>query len=180
MAATTQAHVGATAISRGTGSAAAQPAMSSRRRPTRAASTPAARFVKAFANPKATMNESTAALDARPKSSRPMSGSVERSRPTIAPTNALIATSSENCATFSRSPRLDGRAAHATSASGRPARLAATIAACCAGAGGMSCEQRGDERVLGVGVCSARLWRRSKPIVETGFADRPRPQTEPE
>jgi hypothetical protein len=27
---------------------------------------------------------------------------------------------------------------------------------------------------------TARLWRRSKPIVETGFADRPRPQTEPE
>jgi hypothetical protein len=27
---------------------------------------------------------------------------------------------------------------------------------------------------------SAGLWRRSKPIVETGFADSPRPQTEPE
>jgi len=28
--------------------------------------------------------------------------------------------------------------------------------------------------------CSALLWRRSNPIVEAGFADSPRPQTEPE
>jgi hypothetical protein len=27
---------------------------------------------------------------------------------------------------------------------------------------------------------SALLWRRSKPIVDAGLADRPRPQTEPE
>ena len=50
------------------------------------------------------MNDRTAALELRPKSARPISGSVERSSPTIAPTKALTATSSENCARFSRSP----------------------------------------------------------------------------
>src|SRR5512133_891383 len=104
LAATIQPQFGATAISTGTGSATAQPAMSRRRRPARAASAPAARLVSALAIPKATMNDSTAALEASPNSSRPTSGSVERSRPTIAPTNALTATSSENCAAFSRSP----------------------------------------------------------------------------
>ena len=123
LAATIQPQLGATAISSGTGSATAQPAISSRRRPRRWASAPAPRLVNAFARPKATMNDSTAALEPRPKSSRPTSGSVERSRPTIAPTNALIATSSENCAAFSRSPSRTGGAVTATSASGRPAAV---------------------------------------------------------
>src|SRR5215207_1234610 len=104
LAATTQPQCGATAISSGTGSASAQPRMSSRRRPSRWANAPAARLVNAFARPNATMNESTAVLDPSPKSCSPISGRVERSRPTIAPTNALIATSSENCATFWRRP----------------------------------------------------------------------------
>src|SRR5215207_7481452 len=55
------------------------------------------------------MNDSTAALEARSKSAWPISGRVERSSPTIAPTNALSATSSENCARFSRSPSSTGR-----------------------------------------------------------------------
>ena len=105
LAATTHAQLGAVAINSGTGSAIAQPAISNRRRPARCARAPAPRFVNAFAKPKATMNDSTAALDARWKSSRPTSGSVERSSPTMAPTNALTNTSSENCAAFSRSPR---------------------------------------------------------------------------
>src|SRR5215208_4415991 len=104
LAATTQPQFGATAISSGTGSASAQPRMSSRRRPSRSANAPAPRLVNAFARPKATMNDSTAALDPSPKSCSPISGRVERSRPTIAPTKALIATSSENCAKFWRSP----------------------------------------------------------------------------
>src|SRR5215217_596753 len=104
LAATTQPQFGATAISSGTGSASAQPRMSSRRRPSRWANAPAPRLVNAFARPKATMNESSAALDPSPKSCSPISGRVERSRPTIAPTNALIATSSENCARFWRRP----------------------------------------------------------------------------
>src|SRR3954471_244850 len=104
LAATIHAQLGATAINSGTGSASAHPAMSSRRRPSRAAEAPATRFVSALARPNATMKERTAALEATPNSSRPMIGSVERSRPTIAPTKALIATSSENCARFSRNP----------------------------------------------------------------------------
>src|SRR5215208_2199130 len=104
LAATTQPQFGATAISSGTGSASAQPRTSSRRLPARSANAPAPRLVNAFARPNATMNESTAALDPSPKSCSPISGRVERSRPTIAPTKALIATSSENCAKFWRSP----------------------------------------------------------------------------
>src|SRR5215207_3786322 len=50
------------------------------------------------------MNESTATFDERPKSSRPMRASVDRSRPTIAPTNAVMATSNANCEAFSRRP----------------------------------------------------------------------------
>ena len=66
------------------------------------------------------MNDSTAALEVSPKSLWPISGSVERSSPTIAPTNALTATSSENCARFSRSPSSTGRSAHrARRAAGR-------------------------------------------------------------
>src|SRR5688572_3876051 len=188
LAATTQPQFGATAISSGTGSASTQPRMSSRRRPSRWAKAPAPRLVNAFARPNATMNESTAALDPSPKSCSPISGRVERSRPTIAPTNALIATNSENCARFWRRPswtvresledrltglflgllldvdeqrgpddvrgdparddafrkRVHGQAPveddAGTSApldSGRPARLAARISACCGGVGGM-------------------------------------------
>ena len=113
------------------------------------------------------MNDSTAALEARWKSSRPTSGSVERSRPTIAPTKALTATSSENCAAFSRSPRRTGPAVT------RPRRAAGrcgwrrTIAACCSGAGGMS-RISASTNASSESNCSAVLWRRSKPIVETG------------
>ena len=69
LAATIHAQLGATPISSGTGSAAAQPAISSRRRPARWARAPAPRFVNAFARPKATMNDRTAALEPRWKSS---------------------------------------------------------------------------------------------------------------
>src|SRR5215218_4057754 len=104
LAVTTQPQLGATAINSGTGSASAQPSSSSRRRPTRSASAPAPRFVNDLASPKATMNERTAALEPTPKSSLPIRGSVERSSPTIAPTNTLTATSRPNWAAFSRSP----------------------------------------------------------------------------
>src|SRR5215203_2867869 len=104
LAATTQPQFGATVISSGTGIASAQPRTSSRRRPSRWANAPAPRLVNAFARPNATINESTAVLDPSPKSCSPISGRVERSRPTIAPTNALIETNSENCARFWRRP----------------------------------------------------------------------------
>src|SRR5438309_6414934 len=107
-ATTTQAQLGATPTSTGTGSAIIHPAISRRRRPRRCASAPAPRFVKAFENPKATRNDSTAAFDLSPKSWRPIRGSVERSSPTIAPTNAVMPTSRVNCEAFSRSPRRTG------------------------------------------------------------------------
>ena len=108
-ATTTQAQLGATPTSTGTGSAINHPAISRRRRPRRCARAPAPRFVNAFDNPKATRNDSTAAFDVGPKSWRPIRGSVERSSPTIAPTNAVMPTSSENCARFSRRPSTVGR-----------------------------------------------------------------------
>src|SRR5215211_3719211 len=104
LAATTQAQLGATAIRSGTGSAAAQPRISRRRRPRRSAPTPATRLVSDLASPNATMKLRTAALDASPKSTSPIKGRVERSRPTIAPTKALTATSRQNWGRFSRSP----------------------------------------------------------------------------
>ena len=68
LAATIQGQLGAMPISTGTGSATAQPRTSSRRLPTRSARPPAARFVNAFASPKATMNDRIAARDPSPKS----------------------------------------------------------------------------------------------------------------
>ena len=68
---------------------------------------------------------------------------------------------------------------HPTSVTDRPLRLAATIAACCSGAGGMS-QIIASTNASSESNCRARLWTRSKPIVETGLADRPRPQTDPE
>src|SRR5688500_2300427 len=52
------------------------------------------------------MKESRAVLAARWKSCSAMAGKMLRSRPTMAPTNALTSTSSENCAAFARSPSL--------------------------------------------------------------------------
>src|SRR5688572_16951063 len=112
-------------MSSGTGRASSQPRMSSRLRPTRVASEPAARLVSAFAAPKATMKDSTAAVEPSPKSSSPTSGSVERSSPTIAPTKALSATSSPNCAAFSRRPSCTGRGVKSSSARGRRDRAGA-------------------------------------------------------
>ena len=117
LAATIQPQVGAIAISSGTGNATSQPQINSRRRPSRSAPTPAARFVSDLARPKATMNESTAALDVRPNSSSPIRGRVERSSPTIAPTKALTATSSENCGEVLAQPE---RGPRATTTSARP------------------------------------------------------------
>src|SRR5215208_4415989 len=62
--------------------------------------------------------------------------------------------------------------------SGRPARFAATISACCC-VGGMS-SAREAANAYSESNWSALLWRRSNPIVETGLAESPRPQTEPE
>src|SRR5207237_9345319 len=80
------------------------PATSSDLRPVRSACRPATRLVAALTTPKATMKERIALFDERPKSAAAQSGSTARSRPTIAPTNALTTTSSENCCQFRPKP----------------------------------------------------------------------------
>src|SRR5205814_1428724 len=50
----------------------------------------------------------------------------------------------------------NARSAHATSATGRPARLVATMAAWCSGAGGMS-HSSASTNASSSGCCSARL-----------------------
>jgi threonine synthase len=103
-ATTTNHQEGARPISNGTGSAKSQPATSSRRRPRRSASSPAARFVIAFAAPKATTKARIAALERSPKSSFPTSGNTLRSSPTMPPTSAFSPTSRANWPAFARRP----------------------------------------------------------------------------
>src|SRR5436305_3693462 len=74
-------------------------------------------------------------------------------------------------------PQPDSAVGHAISASGRPLRFAATIAACCSGAGGMSVVKAATNAST-LPCWSAVLWRRSNPIVEIGLADSPRPHTD--
>ena len=104
LAATIQPQLGARAIMGATGKATSQPMTSRRFRPTRSASTPAPRFVNAFATPNATTKARIARSDVRPKSSSPTRGRTLRSRPTIAPTSAFRPTRRLNCAAFARSP----------------------------------------------------------------------------
>jgi len=87
---------GASPINSGTGSATSQPSTSSRLRPKRSASAPAARLVNALAAPKATTKARIAALEVSPKSSLPTSGSTLRSKPTMPPTSAFRPTSRPN------------------------------------------------------------------------------------
>src|SRR5207248_183958 len=99
-------HEGASPISSGTGNATSQPITSSRLRPSRSASPPAARFVNALAAPNATTNARIAEVELSPKSCLPTRGSTLRSRPTMPPTSAFNATSSANCRALARRPKL--------------------------------------------------------------------------
>src|SRR6266511_4564553 len=67
-------------------------------------SRPAKRLISALTTPKVTMKESTALLLARPNSTCASRGSTVRSRPTIAPTNALTSTNSQNWRQLARRP----------------------------------------------------------------------------
>ena len=150
LAATIQPQLGATAISSGTGSATAQPAISSRRRPTRCGERAGAEVGERLGEPErdderqhrragsqaevlAPDQRQRRALEADHRADERVDGDQQREL------RGVLA-----------QPEPDRRGAHATSASGRPARLAATIAACCSGAGGMSWSSACDERVLGV------------------------------
>src|ERR671936_1348966 len=70
-------------------------------------------------------------------------------------------------------PEAHGRRGHGRTATA-PRLLAATISAWSAGGGGKSARSDSESP-----AASARLWRRSKPIVENGFPESARPQTEP-
>src|SRR5437016_3521294 len=60
------------------------------------------------------MNERIAVFDVSPKSAAAHTGSTARSRPTIAPTNALTSTSSENCCQFCLRPGTGSTASGST------------------------------------------------------------------
>src|SRR6266568_2853304 len=104
LAKTTQPQEGAKIINNGTGSPASQPVTKIPLRPIRSPRRPAKRFASAFTTPKLMMKESTAVVDARPNTWWPSSGTMLRSRPTIAPTKALTITSSVNCCQLARRP----------------------------------------------------------------------------
>src|ERR1700681_1766005 len=104
-ASTIHPHAGAYISKNGTGMAKSQPATSSGLRPVLSAVRPAYRFASAFVKPNVTMNESTAVSDASPNTRCPTSGNTSRSIPTIDPTNALTATSSQNCVAFAARPK---------------------------------------------------------------------------
>src|SRR5437868_5087637 len=67
-------------------------------------SRPAKKLVSALTTPKVAMKQSTAVLLARPNSARASKGSTVRSMPTIAPTNALTSTNSQNWRQLARRP----------------------------------------------------------------------------
>src|SRR5512143_3022305 len=102
---TIQPQVGANMINNGTGNPANQPATRMRLRPTRSEARPANRFASALTMPKLTRNDSAAICEANPKSAPAISGTMVRSRPTIAPTKALTTISSVNCCQLARSPK---------------------------------------------------------------------------
>src|SRR5262249_21168240 len=65
---------------------------------------PATKFARALTMPKPTMNESAAVLAATANSRSATRGSTARSSPTMPPTNAFTATSSQNCRQLRRRP----------------------------------------------------------------------------
>src|SRR5438876_28341 len=96
LANTTQPQLGAQMRSHGTGRATTQPATSNGLRPIRSASRPANRLASALTMPKLTRNDRTIVLEASPNSCPAMRGTTVRSRPAMAPTIALMTTTSTN------------------------------------------------------------------------------------
>src|SRR5574341_513410 len=93
----------------GTGKPTNQPRMSTLLRPQVSPNRAAKRLQRALTTPKLTMKETMPVLEVRPNSRSPMRGTTVRSRPTMAPTKALISTRSENWPRFSCRPnRMSG------------------------------------------------------------------------
>jgi len=184
VAATIHAQLGATAISSGTGSASAQPAMSRRRRPEARGRRAGREVGQRLGQPE---GDDETRAPRRWTRRRSRCGDERQRRALRAhhrPTNALIATSSENCAS-SRATRAGSSAARSRLSvrrrlANRRDRRGWPRRSPLVGRRRRDVAHQGvDEGVLGVEL-QGRLWRRSKPIVEIGLADRPRPQTEPE
>src|SRR6266498_4448574 len=104
LASTIQPQLGANMISNGTGSANNQPATKICLRPIRSENRPANKLASALTIPKLTIKESVSDFEVSPKSDSAMRGTTVRSRPTIAPTNALTITSRVNCCQFASKP----------------------------------------------------------------------------
>src|ERR1041385_6392264 len=102
---TTHPRGGAAIMSSGPGRPASQPATRSGLRPIRSASWPVSKFARAFTAPKLMRKERTTVFEARPKSAWAISGRMVRSSPTMAPTKALITTSSANWPRLAPRPR---------------------------------------------------------------------------
>ena len=180
MAATIQPQLGATAISSGTGSASAQPAISSRRRPTRCGQRAGAEVGERLGEPEgdderqhrgargeaevvAADQRQGRALEADHRADEGVDRDQQREL------RAVLAQPEPDAALGSRA--LGERPAGAVGGDDRRLLLGRRRdVARSAPSTNASSESN----------CSAGLWRRSKPIVEAGLADSPRPQTEPE
>lgn len=83
-------------IRKGTGSPAIQPATSMRLRPMRSEIWPANKFANALVRPKEIRNDSVTDFDTNPKLALAIRGRTARSKPTVAPTKALMRISRQN------------------------------------------------------------------------------------
>src|SRR5687767_11125413 len=97
-------------IRSGTGTPQSQPAISSERRVKRLARRPAKRLANALVRPNVAINDTATVADVMPNSVSARAGRIDRSKPTMPPTNALIATSSANCRQFAPRPSVGNEA----------------------------------------------------------------------
>ena len=138
LAATIQPQLGATAISSGTGSATAQPAISRRRRPARCGERAGAEVGERLGDAEGDDERQ----DRGARGQAEVLAADERQRRAFQADHRaderVDRDQQRELRAVLAQPQPDLRCGHATSASGRPLRLAATIAACCSGAGGMS------------------------------------------
>ena len=104
LAPTIHHQLGANRMSTGTGRPMSHPRSRTGRRARRSVSQPAARLANALVSPKVAMKDNAEVVDAMENSRVAISGTTDRSSPTIAPTNALTTTSNVNCCQFARSP----------------------------------------------------------------------------
>ena len=167
---------GASPISSGTGSATSQPITSSRLRPTRSASPPAARFVSAFAAPKATTKARIAARRVEPE----VLLADERQHAALEPDHrADERVQRDEQAELARvRAQPEPNVGHALDCG--PAGAVGGDDRRLTGGGGRHVGEQRLARSCPTSVsASAWLCVRSNPIEENGLPERARPQTEP-